>query len=322
MKASHRTLLRMYGLPAMDSIADLSEAIRLSKGLLYKMSKYSPKFYHVFQIPKESGGARTIAQPSRALKAVQAWVLRRILGPLKVSRACKGFEPGQNILENALPHFRANAILCLDIEDFFPSVKAPRVYRIFRMVGYNEAVAGLLTSLCTLNGSLPQGAPSSPKLANLACLRLDARLLGYAGKRGMIYTRYADDLTFSALNTRTLAGARWVIGQIICEEDFALNERKARVAGPARRRCVTGLVLSEAGVGIGRRRLREIRSKLHHLSRVPAGDVDDSSLKHVSGWLAFVRGVDEDRMAMLHRYIEKLRKAHPDSAIKKLKVPK
>jgi len=311
----------MYGLPMIDSIGDLSEAIRLSKGLLYKMAKYSRKFYSVFEVPKKSGGSRTIAEPGRKLKAVQAWVLREILGPLRVSRACKGFEKRQSILDNALPHSRANAILCLDIEDFFPSVNVSRIYRIFRLIGYNRTTAGLLTSLCTLGGSLPQGAPSSPKLANLACLRLDARLLGYAGKRGIVYTRYADDLTFSAFSTVVLTRARWCIKQIVRDEGFALNERKARIAGPSRRRCVTGLVLSKAGVGIGRARLREIRSKVHQLSKIPAAEVGDFALNHVSGWLAFVKGVDQDRIGMLRDYIDKLREAHPDSAIKRLKVP-
>ena len=316
---SNRTSLRMYGLPLIDSLTELSEVMRLTKGLLYKMAKCNQRFYRVFDMPKKSGGTRRIAQPGRCLKAVQAWILRKILNRLKSSDACKGFQKGEGILNNALPHVRANAILSLDIENFFPSIRPNRVYRVFRNAGYGSTAAGLLTSLCTFEDGLPQGAPTSPKLSNLVCLRLDARLVGFAGKRGIIYTRYADDLTFSASRAQIVARALPVIRQIVQNEGFVLNEGKTRLAGPSRRRRVTGLVLNEHGVGIGTDRARILRSKIHHLSKVELLAADPTKLNHIQGWLAFVRGVDRKRWKALTVYIDKMAQKYPDSGVIKLR---
>jgi RNA-directed DNA polymerase len=310
----------MYGLPAIDDLSDLAQVSRLSNGLLYKLAKYSDRFYRIIQIRKKAGGRRTISQPSRTLKAIQAWILRNILDRLHVSAACKGFERGQNIRDNALSHDRANAILCCDIENFFPSVTAKQVYYIFREIGYNKTASGLLTSLCTLRGGLPQGAPSSPKLANLACIRLDARLLGYAGKRGMIYTRYADDITLSAAKAPAVCKAVHVVRRIIQSEGFSLNEAKTRIAGPSRRRVVTGLVLSEAGVGIGREKCRTIRAMLHALCKMPPDKTSDTKVRQVGGWLAFVRSVDPKRADSLKSYLMKLKTAYPSTAIENIPV--
>ncbi len=115
--------------------------------------------------------------------------------------------------------------MSLDIEDFFPNVKASHVFSLFRTIGYSARVASILTSLCTFYGGLPQGAPTSPAIANLTSLRLDARILGYVGKRRIVYTRYADDLTFSAIWYAVLSRALLVIIEIIEFERFALNGR-------------------------------------------------------------------------------------------------
>jgi hypothetical protein len=164
-------------------------------------------------------------------------------------------------------------VVKFDLADFFPSVPAARVCRIFRSVGYPEPVARLLTGLCTtrtpadvwdarphpsLDGSehatrlrlsnrhLPQGAPTSPALASLAAHRLDRRLAGLAARLGVTYTRYADDLTFSgerdlARRAKRLAHVAAVVAG---EEGFALNFRKTRVMRRGRRQTVTGVVVN------------------------------------------------------------------------------
>lgn len=209
------SLLRILGLPVLETVEGIASAMRISGALLYRLSKQPKRFYRFYSINKRSGGTREIAQPNRTAKAVQLWILRNILDQLKVSSASKGFQRGESILTNVIPHSRANAVLQLDLENFFPSISADRAYHIFKSIGYPPSVAALLTSLCTVDGKLPQGAPTSPKLANLVCLPLDARLLGFVGKRGIVYTRYADDLTFSASNARTLANAEGFIRHII-----------------------------------------------------------------------------------------------------------
>ena len=200
---SNKIRLSLLGLPSIDSLEDLSSLTHLSSGLLFRLSKYSDKFYFIYDIPKKSGGVRTISQPCKELKAIQSWILRNILDHLSASSACKGFEKLTNLLDNAKPHIGANAFMHLDIEDFFPSIKINQVWSVFRTVGYNPRISSILAQICTYKGSLPQGSPAAPKLSNLISLRLDNRLLGYVGKRGITYTRYADDLTFSSNRAET-----------------------------------------------------------------------------------------------------------------------
>ncbi len=299
---------------------DFSAATHLSSGFIRKLSAFPEKHYHVFEIPKRSGGTRTIAQPSAELKALQGWILNRILNRMVVSPACKGFELDTCIAHNARPHIGAKAIMCLDLDDFFPSVKSNRVYQLFRVCGYGTRISAILTSLCSWNNALPQGSPASPKLANLVCLQLDARLLGYVGKRGIIYTRYADDLTFSTFLYRRLVQAYPFIRQIIESEGFRLNHDKTRFAGPARQHRVTGLVVNDTDAGIGRTQFRELRAKINHLCTYPEVSTPGEVVEHVRGWLAFVKSVDEKRFAMLKEYVHKLQIKYPASGVCMLRI--
>lgn len=312
---SDKIRLSLLGLPALESLDDISSVTHLSKKLLYNLSRFADDYYFVYELPKKTGGHRTIAQPSKDLKAVQSWILRNILDRLTVSTACKGFNKGSNIVDNAKPHIAANSTLCLDLADFFPSVKVNQIWTIFRTVGYSPRISAVLARICSYNGVLPQGSPASPRLANLVCLRMDARLLGYVGKKGIIYTRYADDLTFSAFTPVKLIKALPTIEKIISSEGFELNRAKTRLAGPARQHRVTGLIVTDFDVGIGRKKLRELRSKLHHICVVPEEDVSQSDLNHLKGWLAFVKSVDKNRINMINDYINGLKIKYPSSAI-------
>ncbi|MDD5289300.1 MAG: reverse transcriptase domain-containing protein, partial [Dehalococcoidales bacterium] len=243
-----------------------------------------------------------------------------LLNRLTVSRACMGFEKDTSILDNAKPHIGAVAIMSLDIDDFFPSIKANRVWSIFRTIGYNPQIANVLTSLCTFKGSLPQGSPASPKLSNLISIRLDARLLGYAGKHGIIYTRYADDLCFSSLSYDKLAKSYPFFCNIIESEGFILNDRKTRFVGAARQHQVTGLVVTDKQVGIGRIKLKQIRAKINHLCESSSNSAPKNSLEHIIGWLSFIKDVDNTRYSMVINYIMKLQNKYPESAVNLLLI--
>jgi len=313
---SGKILLSLFGLPPISSLDDLSKLTHLSKKLLFRLSSFGEKNYFVYQLPKKGGGYRTIAQPSKELKAVQAWILRNILENISVSSACRGFQKKTNITDNAKPHIGANAVMCLDLEDFFPSIKINKVWSIFRTIGYNPRISSILAKLCTFNGALPQGSPASPKLSNLVCLRMDYRIMGYVSKKGIIFTRYADDLTFSAYTTTKLIKIFSFINKIISSEDFKINKAKTRFAGASRQHKVTGLVVTQFEVGIGRKKLREIRSKIHHLCKLPNdGATVISDVNHLKGWLSFIRDVDGNRSNILNNYILTLRAKYPSSAI-------
>jgi len=308
----------MLGLPIIENLYDFSKATRLSQKAIYQYSKYNLLYYKTYALPKKSGGERLISQPSRSLKALQSWILNNILSHLIVSTASKGFEKNTSILDNAKPHQGANSILCVDIEDFFPSVKSNMVYTIFNSIGYNKYISSILTNICSFKGGLPQGSPCSPKLSNLVCLRLDKRIQGYVGRRNIVYTRYADDLTFSALSIQKLCKSYKMIEKIINDEGFQLNKSKTRFIGPSRCKKITGLVVTEDQTGVGRKQYRLLRSKIYNLTK--DSDIKNTELNHINGWLSYVCGVDKVRYGFLVEYINTLKSTKQCEALDKLKI--
>ncbi|SEQ27958.1 retron St85 family RNA-directed DNA polymerase [Nitrosomonas ureae] len=305
---AHLYRLKNLGLPAIESIEGFADKTRISLEKIKYISYRSGHLYKVYEIPKINGKKRRIAQPNRELKAVQSWILRNILDKLSTSEHCKGFETGTSILDNAVPHVDSNYVLTVDLEDFFQSVKASSVYRIFNSIGYNKQVSSILTNICTSDGGLPQGAPTSPKLANLACAKLDSRVHGYAGQKGIVYTRYADDITLSAQTPKKIYNAKQFIGTIISDEGFAINKAKTRISGTRSQKKITGLILSENRAGIGRNKYREIRCKIHYLF---VGKNKDYS--HVNGLLSFTYSVDKKAYKKLYSYIKMLKNTYSDS---------
>lgn len=309
--------LNILGLPIMRKLSDFSSLTHISTNTLYHLSKYSEQYYRVFTIPKKNGNLREIAQPSKRLKGLQAWILVNILNKLHCSNFCKGFERGTSISDNARPHIGANTIVTIDLKDFFPSIRRNYVFQLFRSIGYNDTICTVLTNICCFKGRLPQGGPCSPKLANLVAWRLDMRIQGYVGKRGITYTRYADDLSFSGYNPGTVCRILPTVRKIIESEHFEINNTKTRVAGASRAKRITGLIIGEKNFGIGKRKFKVLRAKLFHLSLVEHRE-DYELLQHVQGWIAFLKSVDEPRYRKAIKYAAELSQLHPHSLLTKL----
>jgi RNA-directed DNA polymerase len=311
--------LTMLGLPVVQSLNDLSERTRISKNTIYQFSHNANKYYKTFTIPKKSGGLRVINQPSKNLKGLQSWILRNILDKLSVSNSCKGFEKGQSIVNNVSPHKGASTILTIDLKNFFPSINGKLIYSIFFSLGYNKFISTILTNICTINNCLPQGSPCSPKLANLVAWKLDLRLQGYIGKKGLTYTRYADDLTFSGLNPSKVVQTISTVRKIIESENFKINYRKMRIAGPAKSKIITGLTLYDDNFGIGRKKYKLLRSKIHHLT-IEEEQTNTKLLSDVKGWLAYLKNVDILRYKQAKSYIKELQRNHPTTLIKEIQI--
>jgi len=309
--------LNMLGLPVIQSLDDFSIATHISKYTIYKLSHHSDKYYKTYEIPKKSGGKRIICQPSKKLKGLQSWILINILNKIQVSPSCKGFRIGSSTLDNALPHIGANTILNIDLKDFFPTITAKQVYNVFKAIGYNKLIATVFTKICTFKERLPQGSPCSPMLANLTAWNLDLRIQGFVGKRGIKYTRYADDLSFSGLNPINVVKIIPMIKIISDDENFVINHKKTRIASSARAKKVTGLVVNEDSVGIGKQKYKELRAKIHHLT-LPTEQTNEKLLYHVSGWLSYLNSVDKERLKKVKKYISELTKKNPTTLIVKL----
>jgi len=233
--------------------------------------------YHCTWLPKRRGGFRLIEVPKARIKALQRRVLHRILEAIPVHPAAEGFVRGHSALSHAARHAGHQAVLCLDLEDFFTSIPHGRVFHVFRAAGYPAPVARVLAGVCTtalppaqfarcprpdrpaelahyqrlrqsaLSQHLPQGAPTSPTLANLCAFGLDRRLAGAAAAIGATYSRYAEDLAFSgdAAFARRVRDFSTLAAAIALDEGFEVNFRKTRIMHRARRQLVCGLVVNE-----------------------------------------------------------------------------
>lgn len=241
--------------------------------------------YTEFRIPKRGGRHRTVLAPTAPLKQVQRRIHRRLLCGLRAHPHATGFERGHSIVTNALPHAGKDVVIRLDLQDFFNSTPASRIHRYFRVIGYDEAAATLLTRLCTHEGSRPQGAPTSPRLSNLVNCRLDARLAALAAARGMSYSRYADDIAFSADET-TSRRANEIIHaakQIIGDEGYRLHtRRKLHISRRHHRQWVTGLVVNDRP-NLPRATRRRLRAVAHHLRTGRPATLSEVQL---AGWTA------------------------------------
>ena len=311
--------LNMIGLPAIQSLDDFSLLTHVSKYTIYQLSTHSEKYYKTYNIKKKSGKYRTISQPSKKLKGLQSWLLVNVLNNVKVSSSCKGFEKKSSTLDNALPHKGANIVLSMDLKDFFPTITSKQVFNIFKKLGYNNLISTIFTNICTYKGFLPQGSPCSPKLANLTAWKLDLRIQGFVGKRGINYTRYADDLTFSGLNPLNVVKIIPMIKEIIEDENFIVNNSKTRIAGSARAKIVTGLIISGENIGIGKHKYKIVRAKIHNLTKLKSDEKDNMKLLfEVSGWLSYLNSVDKSRFEKAKIYIKKLSYEYPETLITKL----
>jgi RNA-directed DNA polymerase len=282
--------LARFGLPQFESPLALAQAMDMTLGRLRfltfsrKVAKIS--HYKRFQLPKKSGGKRTISAPMPLLKNAQYWVLEHILSKIQPTEYAHGFVPERSIVTNARPHVGQEVVVNLDLKDFFPTITFRRVKGLFEALGYAETLATILALLCTepntdlvqLDGqlyhvakgerTLPQGAPTSPALTNLLAYRLDRRLRGVADKFGFAYTRYADDLTFSASGEAAgrVGQLLWGVRQVIENEGFVVHPDKLSVMRKGNQQRVTGIVVNDQP-GIDRATLRKFRALLHQIGQ-------------------------------------------------------
>jgi RNA-directed DNA polymerase len=261
----YAAVLMDRGVPVLFSPEHFAHVVGLSWLELVDLLANREAAYSTFRIAKRGGGSRVIQAPSRTLKWVQRYVRRYITSQMTVSDNAHGFRIGRSIITNAEPHVGTRLVVRYDLKDFFGSIKEERVQGLFRGIGYAPAVAAILTEVTTLRGALPQGAPTSPDLANRAALRLDRRLQGLAVERGFVYTRYADDLTFSGGGIRD-AHARRAIEFIIRDAGFAPNEQKSALLSRATRQRVTGLVVNDK-VNWPRDTRRWLRQEIYYLEK-------------------------------------------------------
>jgi RNA-directed DNA polymerase len=324
----------------LASEAVLLAYLGLSPKELQKIWWYRGAMYHHFSIAKGSGKLRLITAPDKRLK-----MLQRKLAPLldqlyRVRNPVHGFVPDRSVKSNAEAHLDRKFVVNLDLKDFFPSITEARVSGVLRALGVDHRVSEIVARLCCYNGYLPQGAPTSPVLSNMICYRLDTMLLQIAKASRAIYTRYADDITFSTFQTpaglfegavppaghfepQALAAN---LGQAVVSNGFSINPDKAHYADRHARRVVTGLKINEL-INVDRRFVRNLRAALHAAETLGVGGAQakfqadygggaKSLPGHLAGkisWLRFVKGASDPLVRSL---ILRFNEAFPGSTLK------
>ena len=259
---------------ATSSIDDVAVLLQASgkqvRFLLYVRPEVAR--YTTFTISKRRGGKRTIKAPKEELKAIQRRLAEFLQDKVEFRQPAHGFVRERSIATNAALHVHHRAVLNVDLKDFFPTINFGRVRGLFMADPFkaSPAVATVLAQICCHEGTLPQGAPTSPVVSNLICFRLDAQLQRLAKNHGCIYTRYADDLTFSKrkgafpteLATKDHLNGVAVgkdLRDIIEKNGFQLHPDKVHLYQNTHRQTVTGLTVNTR-VNVQRKFIRDIRA--------------------------------------------------------------
>lgn len=338
-----------WKLPDISTPGKLAESLELTPGQLAwfadcqsrerRLPAGRLRHYHYRWVRKRHGEARLIESPKFKLKQIQRRLLDGLISLMPPHEAAHGFRPGHSIRTFAAPHVGARVVIRLDLRDFFPSITRRRVLPIFLTAGYPEAVARLLAGICT-NASaadvweqfpcmgkpreqwaseslyavphLPQGAPSSPALANLCAFRLDCRLAALARTMGANYTRYADDLAFSG-GEELRRGARRFKVQVMAialEEGFRIHARKTRVMHQSSRQRLAGVIVNRHP-NVCRSDFDRLKASLHncvrHGPQTQNREGHPDFQAHLAGSIAHVAMLNPDRGQKLLRLFEQIK---------------
>lgn len=323
-----------WDVPAIESIGALAEWLGLKpsellwfadlKGFGCRSDRLKLRHYHYRILAKQYGNVRLIEAPKPRLKELQRQILSQILERIPPHPSVHGFVKGRSVRTFISPHVSQRVILRMDLRDFFPSFPAARIQTLFRTMGYPESVADMLGGVCTnavardvwnmppfdadpcawkeartlhSKPHLPQGAPTSPALANLCSYRMDCRLTGLAKSVGAEYTRYADDLAFSGskLFERRIERFSTHVAAILIEEGFTVHYRKTRVMRQGVRQHLAGLVANQH-VNILRPDFDRLKATLTNCARLgPASQNREAHphfRSHLEGRVGFVEMIN------------------------------
>lgn len=263
----------------------------------YRLFRYTDETYKeekcYKQVPlrKKNGGIRILEVPDQGMKGLQRKLLR-FFQHAEISPCAAAYVKGKTLREHAMYHTDSKILVKLDIKDFFGSVTFPKVFcavdealKRSPLAGpderfhpdeaasdqeragnryYNGQVSWFIARACTLNGALPQGAPTSPMLSNMVLLPIDKIISDYCKKNRIRYTRYSDDMIFSGdfQPDRLIS----FVGKLLARNGFTLNEDKIVIAGNGRQQKITGVVVNQRPQA-DRKYRREIRQDIYYIGR-------------------------------------------------------
>lgn len=323
-------------LPVVLTLAHLAHLTDVRPETLRQVVDRKTDPYRVFRLKKRSrpGDAsasrpfRTICVPSPPLMRMQRWIAQNILNIVEPHPASYAFAPGRDLVGAAERHVGCRWLIKMDVQHFFESILETAVYRVFYELGYVPLVAFELARLCTRvhsrehplvpldgtgtlpyrrwpEGHLPQGAPTSPMLANLAVRRLDEQLTGIARVEGWTYSRYADDLAFSTTD-RSSRGEAMALVKLVERKLLAFglsaNKNKTSIVPPGARKILLGVLVDRDQVRLTKEFRNNIETHVYALAHPRIGPSSHQAKRgfasrigmkrHVLGLIAFAHQVD------------------------------
>lgn len=279
-------------LPVIYNTSHLSILVGYRKQYLKRAVVYTPYFYRDFEIKKRSGQLRTISEPLPSLKEIQHWILDNILNNVKVSSFAKAYRKKIKITDNIKFHKDQPKLFTVDLTDFFTSIKTHNIESIFRSLGYSQVVSNLLSKLCTRDGYLPQGAPTSPYLSNIFFKNADDEIINYCLEHNIRYTRYADDLSFSGdFDEKKLFD---VLLRVVYRYNLNINLKKTKLMLPHQRQIVTGVVVNKKPQ-VNFQQRNKLRQTMYYINKFGLENHMDklgikkrSYLEHLLGKINFI----------------------------------
>ncbi|TDE06915.1 reverse transcriptase domain-containing protein [Flavobacterium sandaracinum] len=284
--------LFLHEVPVIYNPSHLSSLVGYKKEYLKKASLFPNYFYRDFEVAKKNGTKRLISEPLPSLKEIQIWILRSILYKVPISPFAKAYKPKVTLMENLRFHKKQPKVFTLDLENFFPSIRMETVQNVFLKLGYSKIISKFLTRLCTRDGTLPQGSPTSPYLSNLIFKQADAEIASYCKDYKIRYTRYADDMSFSGdFDENELLQK---VTETVEKMGLRINAKKTNLMTPNMRQTVTGIVVNQKPQVIFKKR-NELRQALYYIQKFgfeehrEYKEIDQKNyLEHLLGKINFV----------------------------------
>jgi len=263
--------------------------------------------YLSYPIKKRNGKFRWIDAPLSPLIDIQRKILYKILYKFKQHKCCVGFTKNKSVRDGANIHLGSKALLTMDLQNFFNNIKTPAIYGLLDHMAYKFRLTSKskkdriemdelqkIARVLTFKGQVPQGAPTSPALANLVAYKLDMALEKLAMENGCTYTRYADDLAFSNTDQHFNIGS--LISKVkkaIESKGFALNYKKTKIRRPHNRMTVTGVVINDK-LTVPRWKWRNFRAQLHNL-KMENTSISLEQYQQLRGYAEWIRSLHPTR---------------------------
>jgi retron-type reverse transcriptase len=274
------------GLPWAD-FTSLGLMLGISPQLILQIYARPDRHYRSFTIPKKDGNLRKIEAPRVFLKVIQKFIADYLLQKLPVHGSVHSFRHKRSIVTNASRHTGRRWVASIDIENFFNSISIMAIYRLMKTNGFDNNSARVIAALTTFMGHLPQGSPASPPISNAILYEFDMRFDTFCARSGLVYTRYADDITISGSNIHSINLAVSEAKQdLLTNFGLSLKSDKQRIISNCSQQRVTGVVVNEKAMP-SRKFRREIRAALNNA--INSSEISEKDFKRLSGYISYFK---------------------------------